>query len=87
MHKAIERIASLFRADFRDVTNEHGLKLVQLKTLTHLSMANRYSDTPIGVAEYLGITKGSVSQTIKALEDRRLLEKAPDENAPRANVG
>lgn len=79
LHTAIERIASLFRAGLRDVASAHGLKLVQLEALTYLSMANRYSDTPIGVAEYLGITKGSVSQTIKALEDRGLVEKVPDE--------
>ncbi len=79
LHTAIERIASLFRAGLRDVASAHGLKLVQLEALTYLSMANRYSDTPIGVAEYLGITKGSVSQTIKALEDRGLVEKVADE--------
>ena len=79
LHTAIERIASLFRAGLRDVANAHGIKLVQLETLTYLSMANRYSDTPIAVAEYLGVTKGTVSQTIKALEDRDLLEKVRDE--------
>lgn len=79
LHAAIERMASLFRAGLRDVATANGLKLVQLEALTYLSMANRYSDTPVGVAEYLGITKGSVSQTLKALEDRGLLEKVPDE--------
>ena len=78
LHLAIERISSLFREGLRNVATDRGLKLVQLEALVYLSMANRYSDTPLGVAEYLGITKGTASQTIKALVDLGLIDKVSD---------
>lgn len=79
LHAALERVSSLFRAGLREVANRHDLKLVQLEALVYLSMANRYSDTPLGVADYLGVTKGTASQTIKALSERGLVEKVPDD--------
>lgn len=77
-HQLLERICALFRAQLRRVSNEHGLKLVQLEALVYLSSANRYSDTPLALTEYLALTKGTVSQTLKALEQRGLIEKTPD---------
>ena len=77
-HQLLERICSLFRAQLRRVSNEHGLKLVQLETLVYLASANRYSDTPLALAEYLALTKGTVSQTLKVLEQRALIRKTPD---------
>ncbi len=79
LHAALERVSSLFRAGLREVASQHDLKLVQLEALVYLSMANRYSDTPLGVSEYLGVTKGTASQTIKALSERGLIDKVPDE--------
>ena len=78
LHHLIERLASLFRASLRETANDHGLKLVQLEALVFLSMANRYTDTPAGLADYLGLTKGTVSQTLIALERRGLIEKVAD---------
>lgn len=78
LHLALERISSIFRAQMRDTANEYGLKLVQLEVLVYLSVANRYSDTSAALVEYLGVTKGTVSQTIRALERRGLLEKQVD---------
>ena len=43
-----------------------------------MTLCNRYSDTPQAVAEYLGLTKGTVSQTIKVLEQKGLLRKRGD---------
>jgi MarR family transcriptional regulator, negative regulator of the multidrug operon emrRAB len=47
--------------------------------LVFLSMANRYSDTLAGLTDYLGVTKGTLSQTLKVLERRGLIRKIPDE--------
>ena len=79
LHLLLERVASLFRSDLRGAASAHGLKLVQLEALVYLSMANRYSDTALALSDYLRVTKGTVSQTLKALERRNLIEKVPDE--------
>ena len=79
LHQLLERISSLFQASLRQTASAHGLKLVQLEALVYLSMANRYSDTPLSLAEYLGITKGTVSQTLKALERGGYVDKVRDE--------
>lgn len=78
LHVLSERLASLFRSSLRGVASEHGLKLVQLEALIYLSMANRYSDNPAALTEYLGVTKGTVSQTLKVLEHGGLIEKHAD---------
>jgi DNA-binding MarR family transcriptional regulator len=78
LHQLTERLSSLFRASLRQAASAEGLKVVQLEALVYLSMANRYSDSPAGLTDYLGVTKGTVSQTIKALERHGLLEKHPD---------
>ncbi|MBL4684756.1 MAG: MarR family transcriptional regulator [Nannocystaceae bacterium] len=80
LHLLTERLSSLFRAEVRHIASEHGLKLVQLEALVFLSMANRYSDTPASLTEYFGLTKGTVSQTLKVLERDGLIEKRPDDS-------
>lgn len=77
-HRLLERISALFRAQLRRVGTEHGLKLVQLEALVYLASANRYSDTPMALSEYLALTKGTVSQTLKVLESRGLVAKVTD---------
>ena len=74
----IERLAGLIRNETRNLLLEHGLQPVQFEALHYLSMCNRYSDTPMGVTEFLGQTKGTISQTLKVLEKKLLLEKIPD---------
>lgn len=44
-----------------------GLNPAQWEALRYIARANRYSRSPSAVAEYLGTTKGTVSQTLKAL--------------------
>lgn len=78
LHQLLERLQSVFRESLRDVAGTHGLKLVQLEALIYLAGANRYSDVPGALAEYLGVTKGTVSQTVLALERQGLIEKHPD---------
>ncbi|GAA3916822.1 MarR family transcriptional regulator [Litoribacillus peritrichatus] len=79
----VERLSELLRVDSRQAGAEFGLQPVQLEVLHYLSICNRYSDTPMAVTEYLGLTKGTVSQTLKVLEKKELLVKQLDENDKR----
>lgn len=74
----LERIGNLVRMGERQVESVKGLQPVQLEALHYLSNCNRYSNTPLAVAEYLGLTKGTVSQTLSVLESYGLVEKIPD---------
>ncbi len=47
----------------------------QREALSYLARANRFSRTPGALAQYLGTTKGTVSQTLMALERRGFLAK------------
>ncbi|HUT40442.1 MAG TPA: MarR family transcriptional regulator [Gammaproteobacteria bacterium] len=78
IHDLIERLGNLVRADVRAVCNEYGMRPVQLEALRFLTQCNRYSDTPQAVTEFLGLTKGTVSQTLKVLEQKGLLRKQGD---------
>lgn len=74
----LERIANLLRTDTRKAGLGKGLQPVQLEALRYLANCNRYSNTPAAVADYLGLTKGTVSQTLGVLENTGLVEKLPD---------
>jgi len=70
-----ERITTLQRTELRQAATKQGLKLVQLEALHYFSMCNRYSNTPGALTEFLSLTKGTVSQTIRALEQKGFIEK------------
>lgn len=55
-----------------------GLKPTQWEALRYLACANRVSRTPSALTAYLGMTKGTVSQTLNALERKGLLRKRGD---------
>lgn len=55
-----------------------GLKPVQWEALRYLARANRFSSTPGALTRFLSATKGTVSQTLIALERKGLIEKYPD---------
>lgn len=74
----LERVSSLLRSETRNLLLAHGLQPIQFEVLYYLSICNRYSDTPMSVTEYLGQTKGSVSQTLKVLEKNRFIVKSAD---------
>jgi DNA-binding MarR family transcriptional regulator len=74
----LERLCVLLRSTDREAGTRSGLQPVHWQTLRYLAACNRYSDTPAGIVEFLGQTKGSVSQSIKILEEKGLLEKRPD---------
>jgi DNA-binding MarR family transcriptional regulator len=62
----------LIRAD------EHtgDLNPAQWGALRYLSRCNRFSNAPAALTRYLGATKGTVSQTLIALERKGLIEKS-----------
>ena len=51
----------------------------QWETLRFLSCANRYSRRPSALAEFLGTTKGTVSQTLKCLEGKGYVRRVKPE--------
>jgi len=74
----LERLSSLTRVWFREHPLLTELQPIQLSALLYLGRCNRYSNTPLAVTEYLGLTKGTVSQSLKALEIKGLLIKTQD---------
>ena len=73
----LERLSSLTRVWFRQHPLLADLQPIQLSALMYLARCNRYSNTPLAVTEYLGLTKGTVSQSLKALEAKGLIVKRP----------
>lgn len=76
----IERISSFFRSEIRLAGIDYDLHPIQLNALYFLNRCNRYSDTHQGVSEYFGLTKGTVSQTLKSLESKGLVQKKRDKD-------
>jgi MarR family transcriptional regulator, negative regulator of the multidrug operon emrRAB len=76
----LERLGSLIQEATRNDAARHGLLPVQLQVLTYLSQANNYSDFAVAVAEYLGLTRGTVSQTLAVLERDGMITKRTDEH-------
>lgn len=76
--KLIERISTLLRAEQRKKYSALGLQPVHVQTLDYLASCNRFSDTPAAVTDYLGLTKGTVSQTLQVLVRKGYLEKQQD---------
>ncbi|MCB2253109.1 MarR family winged helix-turn-helix transcriptional regulator [Pseudomonas chlororaphis] len=74
----LERLTSLTRVWFREHPLLADIQPIQLSALLYLARCNGYSNTPLAVAEYLGLTKGTVSQSLKALEAKGLLSKSQD---------
>ncbi len=52
-----------------------GLNPAQWEALRYLARANRYSRNPSALAEFFGATKGTVSQTLIALEGKVFLRR------------
>src|SRR5437868_9762752 len=75
----VERLGNLMRAELRRSGSDESLQPVHLHALIYLSKANRYSNTPQALADYLGLTKGTISQTLLLLDRRGLIERFEDE--------
>ena len=76
----IERMSALIRSEERRKCTELGLQPVHLQVMDYLSRCNRYSDTPAALANYLGMTRGTVSQTLFLLEKKGYIKKTADVN-------
>lgn len=79
MYEYVERVANLIRTSLRKTGLANGLQPVHMEALHYLSRCNRYSNTPVAVADFLGLTKGTVSQTLRVLESDGLLHKTADQ--------
>lgn len=74
LHSLLERLA-------RVVASEDwagGLNPAQAAALAYLARANRFSRKPSIVSGYLGATRGTVSQTLKTLVRKGLVQEAAD---------
>lgn len=76
--KLIERISTLLRSEERKRFSALGLQPIHAQVLQYISQCNQHSDTPVLVAEYLGLTKGTVSQSIQLLNRKGYIEKRSD---------
>jgi len=55
-----------------------GLNPAQWEALRFINRANRYTSKPGALADYLGLTKGTVSQTLKTLEENGYIQRVRD---------
>ena len=62
------------------------LNPAQWEALRFIARANRFSRTPAALAEYLGSTRGTVSQTLIALEQKGHLTREPSQRDRRSVV-
>lgn len=75
----IERIGNLLRLEERELGKADGLQPVHVQVLEYLALCNRFSNTPLSLSRYLGISKGTVSQSVIVLENKGLIEKVQDQ--------
>lgn len=78
--ETLERLVGVLRIEQRKNATAHGLQMVHHDILDYLGRCNRYSDTMQSVCEFLGLTKGTVSQSLKLLEENGYIKKTPDVN-------
>jgi len=78
--EVIERMSALIRSEERKKCTELGLQPVHFQVLDYLSRCNRYSDSPAALTNYLGMTRGTVSQTLQLLEKKGYVKKKTDSN-------
>ena len=76
----IERLARLSEAE--DWAGE--LNPAQMAALSYLANANRFSRAPSHVASFSGSTRGTVSQTLRALERKGLVTETRSQNDRRS---
>lgn len=73
----LERISSLRSSLLRRAASAEGLQFIHAEILEYLSRCNRYSNTATALKDYLGLTKGSLSQSLRLLEQKGLVAKMP----------
>ena len=78
IYELIECMTTLIRSEERKKCTELGLQPVHFQVLHYLSRCNKYSNTPAAVANYLGMTRGTVSQSLIILDKKGYIGKTPD---------
>lgn len=73
LYDLVERLSNMLRAEVRKAAKAHGLQPVHLHILSYLANCNRFSDTPAHLTEFLGATKGTVSQSLQVLDRHGLI--------------
>jgi len=76
-------IKRLARIDGEDGWTD-GLNPAQLMALEYLERANRFSRSPSQVAEFMGSTRGTVSQTLKVLASKGYIAEEKSETDRRS---
>ena len=76
----IERMVTMRKTELRKASAKEGLQLVHAEILDYLANCNRYSNTTLAVADYLGHTKGTVSQSLALLEKKGFVSREADKN-------
>lgn len=76
----LERIGRLLAVD----AHADGLLPVHWETLRYLARANRFSLTAAALTAYLGLTKGTVSQSLNSLAAKGLVTKQENRNDRRS---
>jgi DNA-binding MarR family transcriptional regulator len=79
----LERLSSLYKSQMRHAATLEGVQVVHLEILRYLSISNKYSNTAQALTEYLGQTKGSISQSLKVLEKDGFIERKPSQKDKR----
>lgn len=67
----------------RKIAQDESLQMVHIEIIQYLSICNRYSNTTQSISEYLGQTKGSISQSLSILEGMQLVKRTQDKNDKR----
>ena len=75
----IDRLGRLLRSE----SHAEGLIPAQREAIRYLARCNRFSNTAGALARSLGATKGTVSQTLNALERKGLIARTPDPTSRR----
>jgi MarR family transcriptional regulator, negative regulator of the multidrug operon emrRAB len=83
IYDLIERIASLYSSEMRRIAVSYDMHDRHIEALAYLEKCNRYSDSPQALSQYLGLTKGTVSQTLNTLEKKELITKFSDSHDSR----
>lgn len=83
IYELIECMTTLIRSEERKKCTELGLQPVHFQVLNYLARCNKYSNTPAAVTNYLGMTRGTVSQSLIILEKKGYISKYPDDKDKR----
>ena len=79
----VDRLGNLARTGMRRIGATHNLQPVHFQALMFLRQANLYSNTPQALTDYLGLTKGTVSQSLQLLYRKGLIKRYADEKDKR----